>query len=756
MKPQAASVINAMRLSKLSIPVAISICLAISSVGLAQSFHRGGTNFNAMRVIQLGTGKAFSAAVTEFYHHGEISADGRNVIVAVKDQLVPCRVLQLGPGDFCRLAFQIIKGQNEYDILYGGDPPAESVPPWTCQDGLILETRHFKRCNLQNLESLKNAYESSAPFGSDYVEGVFHGSNPFSLKREPFFSKYTGYLDIPGAGEYGFITASQDASFLLIDDKLVTSAPGRHGPLRFAFRNIRQDVQLTAGLHKFEYYHAAAGPDAIMAAYWEINPLDPKPSKVQVISPIAFHADRIARLPVGTLMLRTSRQTPDFSAKITGDVPLPDNPSLVVVALHDASPKSMIGQGKSQWDFGDGQISSEPNPTHVYLRPGLYTVKLSYRLSGRTAEIANRVEVERAALDYKDKLHEISDHLKLLDTYNLRTLDAASLRQLVAAYELKAAQLSGRAEDLKREIEEGPSDPNRKPDDEIEIARKKRLIENLLSQSRQFISQAVDTGKAAFTEDSAAKGDDDLMQLAQHIAPIARCRLGDSPEALQIWEGAAGNVKNPALKAECQIAAADILVNDLLKPQDAKTLLDQAAAALGGVKSGSQAALLQRVWGDYYAATGDGKAARAAYAAAEQASGPGRNFIASTAWKGAHSRSAEEFIKVNRFDRAAEELQAWQREYPGEKTGGYLTLLFARYWAARGKYAQAVAQAEALQAVNPDSAYADQILFLAAECELRRERPDRAAATLHSIIKDYPGSPLVPSAQKKLAELEKK
>ena len=72
---------------------------------------------------------------------------------------------------------------------------------------------------------------------------------------------------------------------------------------------------------------------------------------------------------------------------------------------------------------------------------------------------------------------------------------------------------------------------------------------------------------------------------------------------------------------------------------------------------------------------GDGKAARNAYATAEEVIGPGRNFIERTAWKGAHSRSAEEFIKSNQFDRAAEELQAWQREFPGEKIDGYLTLL---------------------------------------------------------------------------------
>jgi TolA-binding protein len=745
-----------MKSLKLVIPVAIFIGLSISDSTLAQSFRRGGGEYNAIRTIELGVGKSFNAAVTEFYHHGEIAADGRNVAVAAKNQLVPCRVMQLGPGDYCRLAFQTVKGQLQYDVLYGGDPPTEPAPEWTCKDGLILETRHFSNCNLQNLAALRRAFESSAPLGSDFVEGVFHGCNPFSSKREPFFSKYTGYLDVPTAGKYGFITASQDASFLLIDDKEITSAPGRHGPLRFAFRNIRQDVQLSAGLHKFEYYHAAAGPDAIMAAYWEINPQDPKP-KPQVIPPTAFHADRIARLPAGALTLRNMKSAPDFSLKISGEVPLPDGAQpLVAVAFRNASSKTLISQNKGQWDFGDGQTSNDFSPVHVFLRPGLYTVKLTYRLAGRDVEIANRVDVQTPTLYPKDKPHEIDDHLKFLESYNTKTLDAVSLRQLMSAYELKASQLLGRAETLQKELDEGPTEPNKKPYDDKDKPRIKRNIENLSSQSRQYVLLAVDAGKAAFDDDSAAAGDDDLIKIALHIAPIVRFRLGDSPGALQIWKNAAEKVKSLVPKAECQIAAADILVNDLVKSQEAKPLMDRADAAVGKIQSPPTAAMFQRVWGDYYAAQGDGKDARAAYAKAEQLQGTVRNFIESTAWKGAHSRSAEEFVKSDRFPEAAEELQAWQREYPGEKTGGYLTLLYAKYWAARRKYAQAIAQAEQLLAVNPDSAYADQALFLAADCESRLGREDRAAATLHSILKDYPGSPLVPAARKKLAELEKK
>ena len=69
-------------------------------------------------------------------------------------------------------------------------------------------------------------------------------------------------------------------------------------------------------------------------------------------------------------------------------------------------------------------------------------------------------------------------------------------------------------------------------------------------------------------------------------------------------------------------------------------------------------------------------------------------------------------------------------------------------------YDQAIAQAEQLQAVSPDSPYIDQVLLLAANCEVKRGRTDRALATLHSLKNDYPGSPLIPDVEKRIASLE--
>ncbi|MCC6126688.1 MAG: PKD domain-containing protein [Pirellulales bacterium] len=715
-----------MRIILISI-IGFAIFQEISSeYASAQSFRKGGGEYNAQRTVTIPAGKSYSVVMTEFLHHGEIAPDGKNLMVVSQGKVVPSRVLQVGPGDFCRLAFQPIRGQNEYDILYGGKPSDEPPPAWTSTDGLLLETREFKRCNLNNFNAIREAFDSSKPIGADYVPAVHHAENPFTLKTEPFLSRYSGILNIPSSGKYGFMTSSQDASFLLIDGKLAVSAPGRHGPVHRAFRGSRQDIQLSAGPHKFEYYHAAAGPNATMVAAWEINPKDAKPQQPALIPAEHFRAERIGRLPANNLTLRTMKTAPDFAAVIGGDVPLPDNDlALVGVSFRDLSPRALSNQGKLQWDFGDGQTGDATRPEHVYLRPGIYAVKLTYRRAGKDAEIANKIEIDRTNLTRRESIqgqergHSLDDYLKILETYDPKKLDAVSLRQLVLAFEAKSLNSENRPEEAKR-----------------------------------YLKKAVQAGMAGFAADSAAAGDEELARLARIIGPMARIGLGDSAAALAIWKGAIERIKSPDLNAECRIAAADILITDLAKPAEAKPLLDAAAAHLGKARGGALDSAFERVFGDYYAAAGDGQSARKAYLAAEQALGKARNFIESTAWKGARSRSAEAFIKEQRFDRAAEELFSWQREFPTEAIEGYLNLLFCKFFIGRELYDAAVAQAERLQAVNADSAYVDQILLLAAECELRRGKQDRALATLHSILKDYPGSPLAPLVKKEIEMLE--
>ncbi len=231
---------------------------------------------------------------------------------------------------------------------------------------------------------------------------------------------------------------------------------------------------------------------------------------------------------------------------------------------------------------------------------------------------------------------------------------------------------------------------------------------------------------------------------------MLRERLDDAAGAFRFWQEAVKKLRSEAWKAECEIEAADLAINDLAHAEPAKTLLDSATKRLEKDTEPSLASRLHRVWGDWYARKGDKTSARAAYARATAALDSRKSAVEQDAWRGAHSRSTEEFLRDKALDRAWAELRGWQEQYPIDKVEGYLTLLQARYWAARNKWPQAIALAGDLVAINPDSPYADRLVFLSAECEEKSGHGDRARAAYQSLLADYPGSPLVAEARKRL------
>jgi PKD repeat protein len=412
------------------------------------------------------------------------------------------------------------------------------------------------------------------------------------------------------------------------------------------------------------------------------------------------------------------------------------------VQFADTSPKALTLNSKISWDFGDGQTSEQANPTHVYLRPGLFTVKLTATRANKPFSLANRVYIDQPKVTGRDKLHQLDDYLPILRAYNPKTLDARSLRQLLAAHQAKADALLAPPEESK------PGEPP----SAAELERQAQQAAVRKAEAMKEIAAAVAAGRAGLVEESAAQGGQDVLEAARLAGPMARDQLGDSRQAGSIWSGAAKRIEAGEAKAECLVEAADIAVNDLVNVQAARSFLDAASAILKDAKSGAVAARLQRIWGDYYALSGDGKAARKAYFAAEAMSSSRRNNVERAAWQGAHGRSTEQFIKTGEFDRAASQIRQWQEEFPADKVNGYVTLMVARYWQGRQKYPQAVALAGQLSAVNADSPYIDQLLLLAAECELAAGDAEKAVHRLEALVKSYPGSPLLPDVKEKITQ----
>jgi len=462
----------------------------------------------------------------------------------------------------------------------------------------------------------------------------------------------------------------------------------------------------------------------------------------------------VGHVPAGHITLRTSRLSADFGAKVAGEVPLPDNPlPMLGVMFRDASPRPLSETPKVRWDFGDGQTSEFHDADHVYLHPGIYTVKLTIQHIGRNFEITNRIAVYPPWQTQPGKSHTLDEYLKVVSGYAPEKLDALGLRQLAAAYEAKAASFENKAAARQRAIEENEK---RMTERARAASRAKREADEAADPAKRYLGEAVAVVRKALASDSQTlTGDSELMNLAKSIGPLARDALGDSQSAAWIWQGVGRRVKSPVLRAACEAEMADIAVNDSLNFKAAKSLVQSAVAALGTVKKGPVAARVEQVRGDLAASTGDGKAAREAYLAAQRCLDADGSYARQTARRGAYGRSTEEFLKDKQLDRAAQEIRTWQRDFPADRLDGYQTLLYARYWADRKQFAQAIGQADQLLAVSPDSPYIDQLLYLAAQCELKRNQRDRAVAVLHSIEKDYPGSPLIPQVKQALRALEK-
>lgn len=643
-------------------------------------------------------------AVVEFLGHGQLTPHAANVAIFDHSGPIPWKILQSGPGDFCRVAFPTAGKAGIFQIYYGGEEP-ETPPAWSGPTPLLLETRHWKECNLNSLESVQAAFAAAASEGSNFVESVFYRWNPITLAPRPFLSRYTGMLQADKGGDYAFFTSSEDASFLLIDGKEIVAAPGRHGPSGQA--SVKGQVNLKRGAHQFEYWHAASDVSACMVAAWQ----PPGAGKPEVIPAATFSSSSFALIPATTVRKRSGALVPDFAFQSVGEVALEDGDApLVRVRFMDVtSPRKSTG-AKVHWEFGDGQSSGERDPVHVYLRPGSYQVKLTRQKDGPDAEAVNAIRIERPlvlpAADHQPD--ELKSYLPMLEAFDSSRCDGPALLQLVRAFE----------------------------------------------QLEKW-SAAVSAAQPALTREDLPLDEESRYLLVQRVGRILRDQLLNSGDAAAAWTSAAEKLAKPEWRAHCQLEAADLMVNELGNIAEARKLSESAARmSKNGAADPDAASRLQRVRGDVLARQGDGKGARGAYQLATRLLQDRRNEIARNAWRGARSRSVEAYLREGDLHAARRELDLWLAEFPEDKIEGYLPLLQARYWVARKAWAQASAVAGDLLMVNSAAPYADQLVLIAALSEKRLGQPARAADSYRKLLTEYPGSPLVEEAQKELDRLE--
>jgi len=303
---------------------------------------------------------------------------------------VNSRILFVQQGEPMDILFESPKASPSYLVyLVPKDRYRQSSSPWQGQAGLVLETKWTKR-GFQPSDRLPQFIEAfnsiDEPVGRSLVDNIHHS---FPIHRMPEYNKnnssmesgfglyyYQGFFQVNKNGKYIFATISRWDSYLIIDDKLVVSWPGKHD-IPGGIRGEKQgSVSLQPGIHKLEYYHYSPWGRMYSVAAWK------KPNeKLRVMTRGDF-------VPVGRYKATSSgfndpnkvhagfewSTIDDFRLEQTG-------PSFVAMRFKAVKPAG--SKYSYRWTFDDGTIATGDTIDHVFLRPALRKVQLRVSLEDK-------------------------------------------------------------------------------------------------------------------------------------------------------------------------------------------------------------------------------------------------------------------------------------------------------------------------------------------------------------------------------------
>jgi len=644
------------------------------------------------------------AVSTKFLCAGALLPEGRDLRATdASGKLVKSSVIGVGPGDEVLCVIEAVPNCEEYYVYYG-NPNAPAPEAFDPKRGLLLETRLRGSGDPNSWADMQRILKGSTHvFGRDYWPKVFDGYNPFGF-NENFVSIYSGWLYAPLDGKYTFCTASDDASFEFIDGKMVCSWPGWHGAWDGLFGQYSGTADLTKGYHKFEYYHVQSTASTTCVAGWK-QPGQEK-ENVALIPDWAFPG-----LIEGRAQPQEMFNAPisvDFTPFTSADL-MSDEFAFQMTQFYPfVSSQQKISSFK--WDFGDGSVSREKNPTHVYLTWGVYPVTLTVTDSaGTSASVTNKVQTiyvfkpNETSYLLEEQVKKFAPYMK---DYDLQALKADHLAALWTFFEQTS---------------------------ETESLR--RVAPVLLGKIR---------GVAAANLDS----------IAERLGDFLSKDMGNFEGALQAF-AALRAMDAPASKAKGLIKSGDVYLFFLKEPEKAREFYTQVFGVMGRSQSSETRFATIRL-GDVSKYMGNFDDAQQQYAKAEAMLLPNRTGKQVLSLRGAYAQTTESYIKGKRFEDASKEIDMWEWEFPLEKLDGYTSWLRAQAHAGLNKPDLAIGECDSLIKVNPRSNYADKLLLIAADAYQKKGDKAGAIASLRKVVADYPASPLVPEAKSRLAKLEGK
>ena len=632
--------------------------------------------------------KGHELAYAEFFTAGHHQEDGSDIrLTDSAGKPVAFRVLMIGPGDAARVLFSLQKNERKYAVFWGDTSkmpgPKRMDESATVRVGLLMEMYPFAGGHIDNFKDIEAVWENSAKakcIGRTMIEKPFIGFNPFG-DQQVTVTKLSGSLFAPLDGEYGFAGAADDRGALYIDGNPTLFVPGLVGDIRFNAK-----IHLTRGWHDFMFYHINGGGDGRVSLAWK----RPDVATYDVISRDSFGF--VPRCQPGSMEELGKTLTADFSAEYLGEF-FVDNHYTHRIRFTVNPPKA-AGQFSPQWDFGDGQKSTERSVQHVFLNDGVFPIRLTLKIGANSDTQTILYLVGRDIKHIDDPpLDDARVQSNIVARYDVKNLPAAAL-PWAAWLHVRAGKVDGFLDVANRMLGE-MNLPD--PDSAIQSAIEGTRFAFSVGKSKEILAAWDKTPQASNLQPKAVR----------HYSRLLVWWAGDFKRAIDVLEG-----------------FADVERNDG----------GEAVANEPGLRDATR---LRRIYGQALILNQQAKEGIEVLSALAPQSHPERQVVIS----GALARTIEHYIAEGDWESGEDYWERWQTRYPADFLEGYSMVLRVKLIESRKQPEIAAKLAEAFATAMPGSSYAPTLLYEASKL-LEKSNPTRSAELMSMLKTRYPEDPL--------------
>ncbi len=609
-------------------------------------------------------------------------------VVTTNGTPVGHQILWSSEGEPLKVLFDCSSHAAAYDVYTG--PARLTSPDWTPHAGLILETRKRAEGEAETVAALRKICDESAPIlGRSLIPEIFLGIHPHGPTTD-FVSIIKGTFLVKQAGQYDFATISDDASCLLVDGKVIAQWPGRHGLHEGRKGQHRGNVTLGAGPHQLEYLNVEYGEGYTLEAAWR-----PPGQELFKIMPAHVFA------PVATYEVTHYAPAPSSppGARFTWQIDTHftiGTATIILVSL------TALSEGQSYaWEFDDGTRDTSRTVEHVFLSPGMRTVKLQVQTPEGKTTVSQKVLIHSQWTQEKEQpKHLFGRELKRLSHEDLR---AAPVADLANVYRIAA--------------------------DEEALQVVRRFAALCLDRKADF--DAAHAG--VFPEMAMFLQRSDLQEYT--MAEQAFRMILDSP------------LFTPNQKAWAALHLAGLLISSLDRVDEARNLLTRIDVTQ---LSDSDKRLEKIREGDILFAEGHLDLARKSYSAVGTTYAPGN--MGQALKQQARLETARDYLRRHEYDAANQMVQCLEWETPEKRMSTEAGLVMIRIYIERKEFQRGLLLSRRLLPVAGTDIRKSEILSAIIEINLATDRISEANNTYRQLLEGYPYSEATARAKDKWGE----